>query len=712
MSTVEIARPGTAARPGARDVAETSSRAATLLVGALSLLLLYTAFDHGATSVAAQARVQTALSAMAVAAAVAWIWSGALRFSARPTAVAGLLSLAAFALWSGVSVLWTIAPDQTWLELNRALTYVLALGLALVVGASHRRSMELLANAALLVVLAVTVYALGQKLLPGVHVPGLFNLNQTQFGPRLQEPLGYWNALGVFIAFGVPIGLALTADKARAPRVRLAALASVELMLLAVALTYSRGALLALVCGLVVGVALSGSRLRSLMWLALAAVALVAPLVVGLTDHALTDVVVSLGRRERAGLVLLAVLAASLLGLWFAGKQVIGLESRLQVTPERSRRIGRALAGAFGIALVCGVIAISVSPRGLTGTVSHAVNNFAATKGTSDYNPSRLLSVDSQNRVVWWKEAVGAFSDRPLAGWGAGSFPVLHLLYRRNSLTVQQPHSVPLQLLAETGIIGALLAIGGYVLLTAAGVGSVRRKTGSERLVAAALLAGIVIYGVHALFDWDWDIPGVTLPALVFVGVLAGAGRRSSARADHRHPAGDADPTSVMAYGPGARAVALGAISGALCAVALSGVVPSVAAGRASAALLTASGSSSSALQHARSEAAEATRLDPLSDAGLLASATIAISSGQSEQARTYLLQAVKRDPNDVQAWQQLSVVDFALGSAGGAFNAVRRVLALDPEGPEAKSLPKQAEFLLTPPSASATSRATPATGT
>lgn len=712
MSTVEIARPGTFVRPGARDVEETSHRAVTVLVGALSLLLLYTAFDHGAIGVAAQARVQTAVSVMAVAAAVAWIWSGALRFSARPTAVAGLLSLAAFALWSGASVLWSIAPDQTWLELNRALTYVLVLGLALVVGASHRRSMDVLANAALLVVLAVTVYALGQKLLPGVRVPGLFNLNQTQFGPRLQEPLGYWNALGLFIAFGVPIGLALTADKTRAPRLRLAALAAVELMLIAVGLTYSRGALLALVCGLIVGVALSGSRLRSLMWLALAAVAMVAPLVVGLTDHALTDLVVSLGRRERGGLVLLAVLVASLVGLWFAGKRVIGLEDRVQVSPEDARRIGRALAGAFGVALVCGVIAIAVSPRGLTGTVSHAVDNFTTTRVTSDYNPSRLLSVDSQNRLVWWKEAVGAFSDRPLVGWGAGSFPVLHLLYRRNSLTVQQPHSVPLQLLAETGIIGALLAIGGYALLTAAGIGSVRRKAGGERLVASSLLAGIVIYAVHAPFDWDWDIPGVTLPALVFIGVLAGAAQRRAGRADQRQPADGVSPTSVISYGPGARVVALIAISGALCAVALSAVVPSVAAGRASAALVTASGSSGSALQHARSDAAEATRLDPLSDAGLLASATIAIASGQSQQARTYLLQAVKRDPNDVQAWQRLIALEFALGSAGGTLDAVQRVVALDPKGPEVKSLPKQVELLLTPPSGSATSRATPATGT
>jgi hypothetical protein len=312
--------------------------------------------------------------------------------------------------------------------------------------------------------------------------------------------------------------------------------------------------------------------------------------------------------------------------------------------------------------------------------------------------------------LVWWKEAAGAFSDRPLVGWGAGSFPVLHLLYRQNSLRVQHSHSVPLQWLAETGIIGALLAIGGYVLLTGAGVKSVRSKAGSERLVAAALLAAVVMYGVHALFDWDWDIPGVTLPALVFIGVLAGDSRRGMARSERRRPAGGASRGKVIAYGPGARAVALVAVAGALCAVALSGVVPSVAAGRASAAVVTAFGSSGAALEHARSDAAEATRLDPLSDAGPLASATIAFHSAQYTQARAYLLQAVKRDPNDVQAWQGLTAVEFGLGSATGMLNAVQHVLALDPKGSEVRTL-KQVELLLAPPSGSATSQASPAPG-
>src|SRR5436190_17726051 len=116
MTTVEIAPPGTFARGGESDTGETSSGASIFLLAALSLLLLYAAFDHGATDVAAQAHVQTALCVMAVVAAAAWIWGGALRFAARPMAIAGLAALAAFAAWSGITLLWSIAPDQTWLE--------------------------------------------------------------------------------------------------------------------------------------------------------------------------------------------------------------------------------------------------------------------------------------------------------------------------------------------------------------------------------------------------------------------------------------------------------------------------------------------------------------------------------------------------------------------------------------------------------------------
>ncbi len=116
----------------------------------------------------------------------------------------------AFAAWSGISLAWSVAPDQTWIELNRAITYVLVLCLGGLAGSSTDAPFDCWRRGSYAIVLAVTAYALGQKLLPGLHVPGLFNLNQTGPLPRLQEPFGYWNALGLFLAMGVPIALVLT----------------------------------------------------------------------------------------------------------------------------------------------------------------------------------------------------------------------------------------------------------------------------------------------------------------------------------------------------------------------------------------------------------------------------------------------------------------------------------------------------------------------
>jgi O-Antigen ligase/Tetratricopeptide repeat len=700
MSTAELTA-GRTGIPGSPTEAALSGEAArtrlpSLLTGALLAVVLYAAFEHGAVALPAEARLQVAITALAATAGAAWLWTGTLRFTAPRLALVGTALLAAFACWSGVTLLWSVAPNQTWIELNRAITYVLTLCMALALGASYARAIDRLAIGYLLVALLVTLYALGQKLFPGLHVAGVFDLNQTGPLPRLQAPLGYWNALALFVAMAVPIALAVAADARRGPRVRLAALGAIELMLLVVAFTYSRGGLLTLAAGLAIAIAAGAERLRSAIWLAAAAVASVPPLVFGLDSHALTTAGVSLGDRELAGAEVALVLLASLAVLVVAGDRLLVVEPRLRIPTDRApglRRLALALVAALVIAAL---VAISVSSRGLGGSFSHAWHTFTSTKATSNINPRRLLSADSQNRWVWWKEAAGAFSDRPLGGWGAGSFSVVHLLYRKDSLTVQQPHSVPLQFLAETGIVGGLLAIAGFVLVLVSAARLPRRlPRGPERLLAAALLGGAVGYAVHTLYDWDWDIPAVTLPPLLFLGVLAGARCR------------DALPVRVVRSSATARTLSLGALTLWLCAFALSAALPSLAAGRASAALVKASSTNPASLRSAQSSAALASDLDPLSDAGLRVEATIALHRRRLALARAYLLQAVARDPTDLEAWAQLGQVYALIGDTGDAERAARRLLALDPRGPWVRVVAR-AQLLNAPPAGSVTAIQTP----
>lgn len=691
--------------PGGTRRSAMAAPLAAVLAGALLVIVLYAAFAHGAVALSTEARIQVAVAATAAIAGAGWLWVRRLTFSPSPLATGGIWLLGAFAAWSGVTLLWSVAPDQTWIELNRAVCYAIVLCLAIAIGSSYRRAIAFVAKGFLAIALAVTAYALGQKLFPGIHVPGLFNLNQTGPLPRLQEPFGYWNALALFVVLAVPIALALAVDARRSAKARLAALCAVELMLLVIAFTFSRGGLLALVVALAVGIALSGARLRSLMWLALTIGGALAPLVVGLTSDSLTTAAVPLGRRETAGGVLAAVLLGSLAALVIAGRGLLSLERRVSISSTETRKIGRLLAALAAAIFVAAVVAVSFSSRGLGGSISHAWKTFTTTQATSNYDSHRLLSADSENRWVWWKEAAGAFSDRPIGGWGAGSFPVVHLLYRRDNLTVRQPHSVPLQFLAETGIVGGLLGGAALIVLLAAASGALRqRPVGADRLLAAGLFAAGIAYAVHCLYDWDWDIPGVTLPALIFLGVLIGS-RRLATQGGGDDRSSSALATAGTLNGPlyagaawrgsgvfaglgrGGRAVFLGALTLFLCIFAVSATLPSLAASKANAALVAASGSSSTQLQHARQEAALASRLDPLSDMGLRAEATIAFHQGQLEGAVKDLVAAIRRDPTDVQAWSQLEVVDSFRRDTQDVSRISRRVLELDPRALRA-SLP------------------------
>jgi O-Antigen ligase len=682
------------------------------LLIALLVLTLFAAFAHGAVQSPAEARLQVAIAAVAAAAGGALLWRGNLRLAMPRMAWTGVGLLGAFAIWSGISLAWSVLPNGTWIELNREIAYVIVLVLAIAVGSSTRRAAELAADGFLVVSFAVAVYALAQKLIPGVHISGLFNLNQTGGLSRLQEPFGYWNALALFASMGVPVALWIAVEGDRRGR-RLAGLVLLELEFLLIAFTYSRGALIALVPAVAIALALGGNRLRGLLWLGVAGICAAPPMILGLTSHSLSVSHVALSHRESAGAKLLGVLVVSLAALLLAGMRVMALESRVRLSPARARGVARALVTAFGLGCLIALVIVAFSHRGLTGTISHVWHRFTVSYDVRANDPSHLFSADSGHRWGWWKEALGAFGARPLQGWGAGSFPVVDLLYRHDSLTVKQPHNVPLQWLSETGLVGAGLALAGCVLLAIVAVRAVqRRPPGSQRMVAAALLAAVVAYGVHALYDWDSDIPGVTLPAILFLGVLIGIRGRSSARP----PAG---PRGVLLEIPselspraGMRLAGLAVITLLLCCYAASAAIPSIAADRARSALVAADGNSRSELLSAARSAASASRLDPLSDAGLLAESTIALRLRQPVAARSLLLAAVKRQPADPQAWTSLAIVDVQLGDARDALSAVQRALALDPRDYHTALIAVQLAFraaeLQTPPQDSAAATATP----
>jgi len=672
-----------------------TQRPGVALTAALLAALAYAAFAGGAAGYPSEARVQVVLAMIAAVTAAGWLWHGSLRIGASPAAWAAVALLSAFAAWSGLSLAWSVDPSATWTELNRAIAYTLVVALALASGSWSRRTVARVAAGYLVIALAVSLYALGGKIAPGLHVDGVFDLNQTRSFARLRAPLEYWNALALFCVMAVPIALRLAVDETRVTRLRLLALAALPALLATVGLTYSRGGVLSLLIAVGVTIVLAGSRLRTLMLLALGALASAPALAYGFTADDLTGALVPLGDRQTEGLIFGALLLGGTVLLVVAGRLVLAAETRIPADAARSRRVGLGLCVLLLLGVLVGAGAMALSERGFTGTISDQYEDFTNPRPADTLQPSRLLTANSGNRWLWWEEAAGAWWDHPIEGSGAGSFPVLHRQYRQNELNVLQPHSVPLEFLAETGLVGALLALSGLALLLVAALAGVRRlDPGRERGLAAALAGAGTAWLVHTLYDWDWDMPGVTLPALLFLGVLAA-----------RAPA----PDPVRAAGPGARLALLAAITLTLCCVVLSAAFPSWAESKSADARAGVTRNATPArLTDAAARVEEAARLDPLSIDPPLTAAVIADRRNRPDEALGHLIEAVRRQPENSRAWVRLAEGEYRRGDLVNFRFAIRRARELDPNSYYVPLLLVQELLQSVPPGLSATATGTP----
>jgi O-antigen ligase len=143
----------------------------------------------------------------------------------------------------------------------------------------------------------------------------------------------------------------------------------------------------------------------------------------------------------------------------------------------------------------------------------------AATSGrdgpASSTSANRLVSVQS-NRYAYWKVAAEVFAAHPLRGVGSGSFQVEWLKRRKFAESVRDAHSIYLETAAELGVIGvaALAAFLAGVVLAA------REALRRQGAAAAGAVAAVAAFGLHAGLDWDWEMPALSLVALLLIARL------------------------------------------------------------------------------------------------------------------------------------------------------------------------------------------------
>jgi O-Antigen ligase len=593
--------------------------------------------------------------------AVWWILLLTLLVGALPRRRLGALAwcalglLAAFVLWTALSLGWTESTERTAADLARVAGYLGVFALALFARGprgGHRMVAAVGAGIAFVAIVAL-LSRLHPVWFPEARQTGSFLSGANE---RLSYPLNYWNGLAALIAIGLPL-LLQAATCAKPVLLRALAAAALPAMALVSFLTLSRGGAAAAILALAVFVALSPDRLPKLLALLVAgaggAVLIAAATQRDALQHGLLD---AAAQRQGDEMLAMTIVVCAGVGLVQAGISLAlsrGMRPRWTLA---SRRRSRAFALAGLLALLVAAAAFDAP-----GRASHAWSDFKQTGGTGT-GTKRLASVAGEGRYQLWRSAVKEDRTKPLTGTGSGTF---EFWWARNGdirSVVRDTHSLYMQTLGELGIAGLALLAAFLLAILLGGARATLRAGRRGRPQLAAALAGCAAFCLSAGFDWIWQIPVLPVAFLLLASVLAGAGAGS--RRD-----GDRGLRPVLRV-----ALALPAVA-ALVAIAIP--LASTAALRQSQADARA-GDLAAALRAAKT----AQNAQPGAATPRLQQALLLEARGALAPAAAAAAAATAREPTDWRTWLVLSRIESERGRARAALRDYRRARSLNPRSP------------------------------
>lgn len=561
-----------------------------------------------------------------------------------------LAFLGAFVTWNFLSITWADFPGEAWVGADKTLIYAATFATCALWPWPKRALVVLLA------LFAALVAALGAYSLLRATVsdrPESFFLEG-----RPVPPIGYINGnVGLWMMAVWP-AVFLGSTRALPALPRGFFLACAALLLDLAVLGQSRAWLVLLAPMAALAVLLSRQRLRTLLALA----------VVAATTFTAWDPLLAVFEQSNAGnpigpplddavrAVGLSVLLAAAAGIaWGLVDARIVLPGRLHRALAMSAGVGAGLA-----LLVVGIVVRSEidHPREWLST---RWSEFKECCGP-DVERSRFEGSLSSDRYQEWKIAWEEFVAHPLTGIGADNYQAAFYLRRGDSdHHPRYPHSLPLRLLSQLGILGSALIAGFVACALWCGL---RRRRLSDEIAGGAVAAAIAVcayWVLHGSVDWFWEIPALSAPAFGFLGLAA-----SPVPA----PAGVTPP-------PVRRRVTYWATAAAVVS-AVSLALPWLSQSYENAG---AAGWRRDAKQaYARFE--RAAELNPLSAQPLLVKGSVALQRRDLLVARDALTRAEKREPKNWYIHFQFALADAVAGRRDSARLHIVRAAELNPLDP------------------------------
>ena len=586
-----------------------------------------------------------------------------------------LLLFIALAVLTAVSIAWSVQPADSWLEANRALSYLAAFTGATALGRLFPERWAGMVGGIALLATVLCGYALLAKVFPAAFDPA------DQVG-RISAPFGYWNASGLIAALGLPPCLWCGARREGSRALRALTAPAVAVLVSVLILSYSRSALLAAVLGLIAWYAVVPLRLRATAVLAVGSAGGAVATAWALSTRPFTHDQTWLHDRVVAGHGFGLVLVPVLILTAIAGAATVFAIDRVRLRDHARRQIGIVLIGLAALVPVGALASLATSSRGFTGEVSHIWSSLTSTHSGVGDTPGRLVELGN-SRPRYWHEGIQVGEHALLAGVGAGGYATARTRYTTDPWVVGHAHSYLFETFADLGLLGvglslALLVSWSLAAARAAGSPLARKRAdrapperdparAAERLAILTLITVVVVFGIHSMIDWTWFIPGTAVPALVCAGWLAGRGPLGApvGRLEHRRTL-----TGSPAVGAALVALAAGTL---LAAWAIWQPLRSDDAQAAAITALTHS-NARQALDDARTAASR----NPLSIDPLFLLSEIYTATGDPNAAHAELVQATTLQPDNALTWETLGEYDVQHNQPLRALPVFRTAARLD----------------------------------
>ena len=637
---------------------ESSTLGTALITGLVAVAIFWIAYDNGSYGVESRNSLAIVIWWTVIVVVVFGLWPK--EPVNRPALVVGGL-LAALALWTSASLLWSVSSERAFDELNRVSLYLGTF--VLVTVASSRLSLARWMTGLAMAISAIAAVAVVSRLLPGSFPGGDLGTFLPASVTRLSFPLGYWNGLAIIVALGVPLLLSV-ALVAPVPAVRGLALAPIPAIASVIYLASSRGGVATAMVGVATFLVLTERRWSAVAALATSGLGSAWAIEVLLQRDELVDGPLGTDLVEHQGrtAALLIGLACAATGLAYA----FGSRALQKKRFEPSSVVN--WAGVL-VTLLAGVLAV---------ILAHPVERLRAFKAPpagaeaierGDFVKQHLLSGGGSGRWQFWSSAVDQWRQTPVWGDGAGSFESWWAHHGSIALFVRDAHSLYLETLGELGVVGVTLVVSFVVLGLGAGAFHAVRATGDVRVFAAAATGVFAAYATAAGLDWVWELTAVSI-----VGVASLALAVGPASAGLRAVAAETPARSVRRR----VGVAVAAILLALVLV-FAQAIPLFAQreiGRSQAAARR--GDLSDALAAAK----RARNIQPWAATPYLQLALVSEEAGALPSARAWIGMAIARDRSDWRLWLASARIDTRLGRVQAAERSLRRAVELNPRSP------------------------------